>query len=143
MTATHPTPPTAARDTAAPSLREPWYRTLFMTDLWERFGFYGMQAILVLYAAAPVEKGGLGLRQEHVGSLLRRDCGRAHVLRMLLFVVGLGRGLGLGRGAGWNGGTKGRCGLQKVAARFAHGIPLVVNSNSLRPAARAASDTSS
>jgi proton-dependent oligopeptide transporter, POT family len=35
--------------------------TLFLTDIWERFSFYGMQAILVLYAAAPADRGGLGL----------------------------------------------------------------------------------
>lgn len=41
--------------------RGPWYTTLFVTDTLERFGFYGMQAILVLYAAAPAQDGGLGL----------------------------------------------------------------------------------
>ncbi|MFB9235127.1 peptide MFS transporter [Plantactinospora siamensis] len=38
-----------------------WFATLFLTDMWERFGFYGMQAILVLYAVAPTTGGGLGL----------------------------------------------------------------------------------
>ncbi|MFC4533236.1 peptide MFS transporter [Sphaerisporangium dianthi] len=38
-----------------------WFRTLFLTDIWERFSFFGMQAILVLYATAPVAGGGLGL----------------------------------------------------------------------------------
>jgi POT family proton-dependent oligopeptide transporter len=38
-----------------------WFRTLFFTDLWERFSFYGMQSILVLWAAAPQHTGGLGL----------------------------------------------------------------------------------
>ncbi|XVQ90035.1 peptide MFS transporter [Microbispora siamensis] len=38
-----------------------WFRTLFLTDIWERFSFFGMQAILVLYATAPVADGGLGL----------------------------------------------------------------------------------
>lgn len=33
---------------------------LFFTELWERFSFYGMRAILVLYMTAAVEKGGLG-----------------------------------------------------------------------------------
>jgi POT family proton-dependent oligopeptide transporter len=82
MTATHPTPPTAARDTAAPSLREPWYRTLFMTDLWERFGFYGMQAILVLYAAAPVEKGGLGLPEADAAALFGAWLGLTFMLSL-------------------------------------------------------------
>jgi POT family proton-dependent oligopeptide transporter len=35
--------------------------TLFMTEMWERFSFYGMRALLVLYMAAEVSKGGLGM----------------------------------------------------------------------------------
>ncbi|MEU4831028.1 oligopeptide:H+ symporter [Streptosporangium sp. NPDC023615] len=38
-----------------------WYLTLFTSDALERFGFYGLQAILVLYASAPASQGGLGL----------------------------------------------------------------------------------
>ena len=34
--------------------------TLFFTEFWERFSFYGMRAILVLYMVAPPEQGGLG-----------------------------------------------------------------------------------
>jgi proton-dependent oligopeptide transporter, POT family len=34
--------------------------TLFFTEMWERFSYYGMRAILVLYMVAPVAKGGLG-----------------------------------------------------------------------------------
>lgn len=33
---------------------------LFFTEMWERFSFYGLNAILVLYLALPVEHGGLG-----------------------------------------------------------------------------------
>ncbi len=35
--------------------------TLFSTELWERFSYYGMRAILVLYLVAPEEDGGLGM----------------------------------------------------------------------------------
>lgn len=35
--------------------------TLFFTEMWERFSYYGMRAILVLYMVAAVERGGLGL----------------------------------------------------------------------------------
>jgi POT family proton-dependent oligopeptide transporter len=35
--------------------------TLFTTELWERFSYYGMRAILVLYLVGPVADGGLGL----------------------------------------------------------------------------------
>jgi len=33
--------------------------TLFFTELWERFSYYGMRAILMLYMVAPVASGGL------------------------------------------------------------------------------------
>lgn len=35
--------------------------TLFMTEMWERFTYYGMRAILLLYLVAAVDKGGLGI----------------------------------------------------------------------------------
>jgi POT family proton-dependent oligopeptide transporter len=34
--------------------------TLFFTELWERFSYYGMRALLVLYMVASPEAGGLG-----------------------------------------------------------------------------------
>lgn len=36
-------------------------RALFFTEMWERFSYYGMRALLVLFMVAGVEKGGLGL----------------------------------------------------------------------------------
>jgi len=41
--------------------------TLFLTEMWERFAYYGMRAILILYAVAAVSDGGLGLG-DHVAS---------------------------------------------------------------------------
>lgn len=35
--------------------------TLFTTELWERFSYYGMRAILILYFVAPISDGGLGI----------------------------------------------------------------------------------
>ncbi len=35
--------------------------TLFFTELWERFSYYGMRAMLVLFMVDAVQKGGLGL----------------------------------------------------------------------------------
>ncbi|WP_433254640.1 peptide MFS transporter [Streptosporangium sp. CA-135522] len=46
-----------------------WFATLFLTDMWERFSFYGMQAILVLYAVTPAEQGGLGLSVQTAAAL--------------------------------------------------------------------------
>ena len=34
--------------------------TLFLTEMWERFSYYGMRAVLILYAVAAVGEGGLG-----------------------------------------------------------------------------------
>ena len=36
-------------------------RTLFLTELWERFSYYGMRALLILFMVDSVENGGLGL----------------------------------------------------------------------------------
>ncbi|MFK5879496.1 MAG: MFS transporter, partial [Flavobacteriaceae bacterium] len=39
--------------------------TLFSTEMWERFSYYGMRALLVLYLTAELVNGGFGLgRQE-------------------------------------------------------------------------------
>jgi POT family proton-dependent oligopeptide transporter len=35
--------------------------TLFFTEMWERFTYYGMRAVLILFMVAAVGKGGLGL----------------------------------------------------------------------------------
>ena len=35
--------------------------TLFFTEMWERFSYYGMRALLSLYMTTPLSKGGLGM----------------------------------------------------------------------------------
>ena len=35
--------------------------TLFFTEMWERFSYYGMRAILVLFMTNAVATGGMGL----------------------------------------------------------------------------------
>lgn len=37
------------------------FRVVFVLDLWERFSFYGLAAILVLYLVSPVSQGGVGM----------------------------------------------------------------------------------
>lgn len=39
--------------------------TLFFTEMWERFSYYGMRALLVLFMVAPVNQGGLGYDTAH------------------------------------------------------------------------------
>jgi len=43
--------------------------TLFFTELWERFSYYGMRAILVLYMVAPIAQGGLAFDTKHAASI--------------------------------------------------------------------------
>src|SRR6267143_6428381 len=43
--------------------------TLFFTELWERFSYYGMRSILVLYMVAPVAGGGLAFDTKHAASI--------------------------------------------------------------------------
>ena len=38
--------------------------TLFMTEMWERFSYYGMRALLVLFMVAAVEEGGFALTDQ-------------------------------------------------------------------------------
>jgi POT family proton-dependent oligopeptide transporter len=33
---------------------------LFLTEMWERFSYYGMKALLILFMVGPAQKGGLG-----------------------------------------------------------------------------------
>ncbi|ELP70428.1 peptide MFS transporter [Streptomyces turgidiscabies] len=64
-----PPHPDAATRPVRALFRERWFSTLFMTDMWERFSFYGMQALLFLYATAPTGEGGLGLADGTAGAL--------------------------------------------------------------------------
>src|SRR5215831_7809317 len=43
--------------------------TLFFTEMWERFSYYGMRAFLILYMTAPLASGGLGLADGDAGSV--------------------------------------------------------------------------
>lgn len=42
---------------------------LFCTEMWERFSYYGMRAILVLYMVTAVSEGGLGMTNQEAGSI--------------------------------------------------------------------------
>ena len=43
--------------------------TLFFTEMWERFSYYGMRAILILFMTAPIAMGGLGLDTATAGPI--------------------------------------------------------------------------
>ncbi|MBX9692871.1 MAG: peptide MFS transporter [Cyanobacteria bacterium] len=42
---------------------------LFFTEMWERFSFYGMRALLILYMVATVRDGGLGMSMADAGTI--------------------------------------------------------------------------
>src|SRR5438105_4719063 len=41
--------------------------TLFLTEMWERFSYYGMRALLILFMVAPIAAGGLGYDNRRAG----------------------------------------------------------------------------
>ena len=43
--------------------------TLFFLEMWERFSYYGMRAILMLFMVATVEVGGLGFSEQYAGAV--------------------------------------------------------------------------
>jgi proton-dependent oligopeptide transporter, POT family len=43
--------------------------TLFLTEMWERFSYYGMRAILILFMTATVADGGLGIADKTASSI--------------------------------------------------------------------------
>src|SRR5262244_4356614 len=43
--------------------------TLFFTEMWERFSYYGMRALLILFMTAPVAAGGLGFDAGVAGAI--------------------------------------------------------------------------
>ena len=48
----------------------PWgLSTLFFTEMWERFSYYGMRALLILFMTAPVAAGGLGFGTGKAGPI--------------------------------------------------------------------------
>jgi POT family proton-dependent oligopeptide transporter len=43
--------------------------TLFFTEMWERFSYYGMRALLILFMTAPLASGGLGMGTAEAGAI--------------------------------------------------------------------------
>jgi len=43
--------------------------TLFFTEMWERFSYYGMRALLILFMTAPLAAGGLGFDTGVAGAI--------------------------------------------------------------------------
>ena len=70
MTTSTTTTVTAAHADAAGWAGHPrGISTLFFTEMWERFSYYGMRAFLILYMTAPLTAGGLGFSDERAASI--------------------------------------------------------------------------
>jgi POT family proton-dependent oligopeptide transporter len=54
--------------------------TLFFTEMWERFTYYGMRAVLILFMVAAVSKGGLGLDDQTSSSIYGLYIGGTYLL---------------------------------------------------------------
>ena len=65
----------APRPAAAPALDTRFFghprglSTLFFTEMWERFSYYGMRALLILFMTAPLAAGGLGFDTAKAGPI--------------------------------------------------------------------------
>lgn len=57
--------------------------TLFLTELWERFTYYGIQSLLILFMVAPAAKGGLGLDDRASSSIYGLYVGSTYLLGLL------------------------------------------------------------
>jgi proton-dependent oligopeptide transporter, POT family len=67
--------------------------TLFFTEMWERFSYYGMRAFLILYMTAPAINGGLGFSVERSASIYGTYTGSAWAAAILGGIIA-DRGLG-------------------------------------------------
>ncbi len=61
--------------------------TLFFTEMWERFSYYGMRAFLILYMVAPVAAGGLGFADARAASIYGTYTGSAWAASILGGVI--------------------------------------------------------
>lgn len=79
-----PTPSTSQRT----FFGQPWgLANLFGVEMWERFSFYGMQAILAYYMYHTVTQGGLGLDREVATSVIGAYGGLVYMAALLASLV--------------------------------------------------------
>ncbi|MFJ8200414.1 peptide MFS transporter [Streptomyces sp. NPDC096152] len=62
-------PPAAAGSVSGHGGRRRGFGALLAVDLWERFSFFGMAAILVLYLTAPADRGGMGMASQSAAAV--------------------------------------------------------------------------
>lgn len=57
-------------------------RTLFLTELWERFSYYGMRALLILFMTAPLSSNGMGFGTAEAGAIYGLYTGSVYLLSL-------------------------------------------------------------
>jgi POT family proton-dependent oligopeptide transporter len=102
--------------------------TLFFTEMWERFSYYGMRALLILFMTAPIAAGGMAMNAADAGAIY----GTYTAMVYLLTIAGgyvADKLLGLRRSVFW-GGVLIMCGHISLALpskpSFFFGLVLVV-----------------
>lgn len=76
--------------------------SLFFTEMWERFSFYGIRPLLILFMAATVYDGGMGLARENASAIVGIFAGCMYLAAL--------------PGAGWQitgSGSRGRSGTDR------------------------------
>lgn len=85
--------------------------TLFFTEMWERFSFYGLRAILILFMTAAAAKGGMGFAETKASAVIGMFLGSVYltglvggwfadnIVGMRLAVLYGGIGIALGNAA--------------------------------------------
>jgi len=67
--------------------------TLFLTEMWERFSYYGMRALLILYMVGSTQKPGLGFGEKNAASIYG-------AYTMLVYLMGIPGGFAADRWLG-------------------------------------------
>lgn len=57
--------------------------TLFFTEMWERFSYYGMRALLVLFMVSSIENGGFGFDDSKANAIYGLYTGGVYLLALL------------------------------------------------------------
>src|SRR5262247_489494 len=72
-TLTHDEPPRAVESAAADRSffgQPTGLSTCFFTEMWERFSYYGIRPLLVLFMAAAVTQGGFGIERSQASAIV-------------------------------------------------------------------------
>lgn len=56
--------------------------TLYFTEMWERFSYYGMRALLILFMTASLDRGGLGFSDSKAGAIYGIYTAMAYLLNL-------------------------------------------------------------